>query len=235
MKTTAIILVILLILIPFIPKPVEVIDYTDYGTLTAAEQGVFRDILSAVEAGETVVYCEEEPDRHRLMTHLAMYYGQLYDFGGMYVTVNGNIHLNLTEFEALMENRHRLTEAVQKAAKHIWQGSERFKLFQIARYIVKNYAYSDHFRCGDYAVLFYHIANSLGIEAYICFGYAGDGYHAWNMVVLNGKPYYYDLTFYDSTRSVGYLHSDDQWGRVSALNDIWAGTNTKQAVSAYGH
>lgn len=234
MKTTAIILVILLILIPLIPKPVEVCDYTDYGTLTAAEQGVFRDILTAVERGESIVYCDTAPDIHRLATHLAMHYGDLNSAASLCVTVNGNIYLNLSQFDTLTESQQRLTEAVRAALAHIRNGSDRFKLWQVSRYIAKHYAYSEDFVCADYAVLFYHIASRLGIETYICFGCA-ENYHAWNMVLLDEKPYYYDLTFYDGTRSIGYLHSSDQWGRVSALNDIWAGTNTKQAVSAYGH
>lgn len=222
MRTTAIILVILLILIPLIPKPVEVIDYTDYGTLTAAEQGVFRDILTAVERGETVVYCDTEPDRHRLITHLAMHYGDLNAVWNPYVLVNGNIHLNLTEFATLTENRHRLTETVQQAIKHIRSGSDRFKLWQVSRYIARHYAYSDDFVCADYAVLFYHIASRLGIETYICFGYA-ENHHAWNMVILDGKPYYYDITWYDSIiPDIRYLHSKQPWGRTVSLNDKWA-------------
>ena len=226
MKTTAIILVILLILIPLIPKPVEVCDYTDYGTLTAAEQGVFTDILTAVEARESIVYCDTVPDIHRLATHLAMHYGDLNSAASLCVTVNGDIHLSLSQFDTLTESRQRFTEAVHAALAHIRNGSDRFMLWQVSRYIAKHYAYTDEFVCADYAAMFHHAAIRLGIEAYICFGYAGDGYHAWNMVVLNGQPYYYDLTFYDSTRSVGYLHSGDQWERTSVVNDIWAGTKT---------
>jgi transglutaminase/protease-like cytokinesis protein 3 len=70
-----------------------------------------------------------------------------------------------------------------------------------------------------YSELFYRMAARLGIEVYICLGYAGDGYHAWNMVVLDGEPYFYDVCWFDGGQ-YKYLHSTTAWGREYVLKDL---------------
>ena len=70
-------------------------------------------------------------------------------------------------------------------------------------------------------MIFYKMASRVGIQAYLCYGYTGDVYHAWNAVELEGALYYYDLTWYDSAvHDLRYLHSRDPWGRDCVRNRI---------------
>ena len=114
------------------------------------------------------------------------------------------------------------------------EGSDRFKLFQIAAYLAERIEYDEAFRepldglngsgvCATNAMLFYKAASRLGIKTYICYGYA-NGFHAWNMVELEGASYFYDVTWFDSENyDFQYLHSPAGWDRDYALNDIWEG------------
>lgn len=129
---------------------------------------------------------------------------------------------------------------VEEALRTMREGSDSFKLWQISRYIADRIEYdadqetalgglNGHGECEVYSELFCAMASRLGIEVYLCYGYAGDGYHAWNMVVLDGQQYYYDVTWFDgAVRNYKYLHSTDQWGRTSVLNDQWEGSKLKE-------
>ena len=66
--------------------------------------------------------------------------------------------------------------------------------------------------CDGYAKAFQLLMNRLGIEAGRVSGTAGGGAHAWNFLVLDGEPYYVDVTWDDpvSSEEVG-----TQTGRVS--------------------
>jgi hypothetical protein len=74
--------------------------------------------------------------------------------------------------------------------------------------------------CGAYSMLFYKMATRIGVEAYICYGEADNGFykgfHAWN----KADGYYYDVTWYDTfPRQPKYLHSKTGWGRHYRVND----------------
>ena len=201
-------------------RPINPADYPerlDYGTLTTAEQDAFNDILSAVADGQPVVRCDEHINHYKVLTHLGMYYGTLGGVGRLFVMVNGNIHLNLNAFPEYEQKRTEVNAMVAEALPHIREGSDRFKLWQIARYIATHNDYGQDFRCGEYAILFYKIASRLGIQTYLCFGFSGDDLHVWNMA--NG--YFYDVTWFDNTQGHHYIHSRNQWGRCSAINDMW--------------
>lgn len=220
MKNSVLILSVALVLFVF-PQPVNPAQYPermDYGTLTVAEQEAFNAILSAVAEGQAVVRCEKEVNHDRVRTHLGLYYGTVKGVGKLYTVVNGNIHLNLNAFSAFRHKRAEVQQNVDEALPHIREGSERYQLWQIARYIGQNYSYRSDFVCSDYAILFYKIASRLGIECHLCFGYGEDSLHVWNRAA--GR--YYDITWYDSTGSGVYIGSKTQWGRNSAINDLWA-------------
>ena len=216
MRNTILILSIALLF--FLPQPVSQ-EQTDYGTMTEAERGVFDGILSAVDAGQAVVRCEGIVNHDRVRTHLGLYYGTVKGLGRLYTVVNGDIHLNLNAFPAFEQNRLMVNAKVDKALPHIRQGTDRYKLKKIAKYIADNYCYIDgEFVCADYAILFYKIASRLGIQTYLCFGYSCDELHAWNYA--GGR--FYDVTWYDSTGNREYIGSKNEWGRQSVKNDAYA-------------
>ena len=77
--------------------------------------------------------------------------------------------------------------------------------------------------CGAYSMLFYKMATRMGIKAFICYGEADNGfykgYHAWNMVEIGKRTYFYDVTWYDTfPRMPKYIHSETSWGREYTLN-----------------
>lgn len=41
--------------------------------------------------------------------------------------------------------------------------------------------------------------------------------HVWNVVVINGIEYFYDVTYFDSSFYPAYLHSKNAWGRKYKL------------------
>ena len=224
--------ILLLFAHPFLHSRVDLRDYpiqTDFGTLTAAEQEAFLDILEAVDQEQTVVPYEGIISHERILTHLGMHYGTTKQLSELYRCGDGYLWLDLERFGELEEDRIAMESRVTEALLHIREGSDRYKLRQIARYIAKNYAYEEgEFMCGDYAMLFYKMASRLGFQSYICYGYAG-GFHAWNMVKLDGTPYYYDITWFDGILPNNrYLHSKTSWGRTATLNDKWEGAGQER-------
>lgn len=211
------ILILSLALLLNIPQPVNPAEYPeqiDYGTMTDAEQDAFHGILSAAAEGEAVVRCDWDVNHDRIKTHLGLYFGTVKGVGRLYTVVNGNIHLNLNAFPAFEQKRTEVNEMVDEALPYIREGADRYKLWQISRYIADNYSYTDDFVCADYAILFYKIASRLGIECYLCFG----DYHVWNYA--GGR--FYDVTHFDSTGELKYIGSKNAWGRQYAKNDLWA-------------
>lgn len=53
--------------------------------------------------------------------------------------------------------------------------------------------------CGGYAQAFQYLCGLGGIECHYVKGDIEEGYHAWNIVVIDGVSYYVDVTFCDST------------------------------------
>ena len=138
--------------------------------------------------------------------------------------------VNLELFRQFTAQKSVIDARVDEAVAHLYEGSDRFKLWQICRYLANRIDYTDGVRdtidglngqgmCCTYAMLFYKMATRVGIQTYICYGYAGDSYHAWNMVELNGERFYYDPTWYDNIVSdFRYVHSDTPWGRSLTIN-----------------
>lgn len=52
--------------------------------------------------------------------------------------------------------------------------------------------------CAGYSRAFQYLCSLGGIECHYVTGYVNDGYHGWNIVVINGKNYLVDLTVCDS-------------------------------------
>lgn len=201
---------------------------TDPGTLEKEEYAAF---LSVIGGAEWIPY--EKPP-YRLITHLGMYYGniesELLSVSGDTITVNREVRERLEQERVILDAR------IEEAVRNIREGSDRYKLRQIARYISRRMTYAPNSGnaldglngegvCLDYAMLFYKMATRIGIQTYLCFGYTGEEYHAWNMVELEGKQYFYDITWFDALPLPWYLHDPTNWGRSCVLNDLWEGAN----------
>lgn len=201
-------------------RPIDPADYpqqVDYGTLNDAEREAFDAILAAAARGEPVVRWGKPINHYKLLTHLGMYFGKLDGVGRLFVVVNGDFRLNLEAFGAFERNRAEVDTLAEQGLRHIREGSDRYKLRQIARYLADRFRYCEDFRCGAYGILFYKMAARLGIESYLCFGFAGENLHVWNCA--GGR--YYDVTWLSAGGQ--YLQSPTAWGRTFALNDLWAG------------
>lgn len=215
--------VILCIVLSAIPKTAPTLyATTDKGTLTLAEYSTFNEILNAVENGRDSVPYHVPVDHYRILSHLGLYYGTMDGISGLYCLTDSKIILRLDEFQKFREHKIFMDARVDEALSHIRDGTDRYKLWQISRYIAKRLTYTDgEVMCLDYAMLFYKMATRLGIECYICFGYADGKYHAWNMVEMEGGQYHYDITWYDTwMRYAGFLHAPG-WGRTYQLNNLW--------------
>ena len=221
--------------------PQPMVDPTQYapnpaGVLSPAEQGAFEDILRAAEAGQAVIPADQEADLHKLLTQLGLHFGTMENIWHLVIQSGGEYRLNLPMFRDLERNRIAVEARVEEALTQLREGSDRYKLYQIARFLAERITYTAGVRetvdglrgegvCATYAMLFYKMASRLGIESYLCYGFAGGGYHVWNMVVLDGESYYYDITWYDTTPpAYRYLHSPTSWGREFTINDLWAGS-----------
>ena len=69
--------------------------------------------------------------------------------------------------------------------------------------------------CAGYSRAFQYIMMQLNIPCYFCSGYANGGYHAWNIVCVEGKYYNVDISWDDSlgdisnTLSYSYFNKSD--------------------------
>lgn len=204
----------------------------DYGTLSEKEKVVFLDILDAVENGVSSVQYDGEINKYKILTHLGLYYGSMENICSLFSWSSTEIYLHLDAFQQHEDMKVVIDARVDEAASTLKEGSERFKLWQIANYISERITYTDGVRetidglngegvCATYSMLFYKMASRIGIQTYICYGYTGE-YHAWNTVQLDGVMYYYDVTWYDDIlHNYKYLHNPTSWGREFVLNDLW--------------
>lgn len=64
--------------------------------------------------------------------------------------------------------------------------------------------------CAGYSRAFQYIMLQLDIPCYFCSGYANGGYHAWNMIQIDGQYYNVDLSWDDSlgdmTNTISYTY-----------------------------
>lgn len=75
--------------------------------------------------------------------------------------------------------------------------------YQNNAYLVKHATYSAAITgktvCQGYATYFYRLANKAGIECRVVDGTGNGGGHAWNLVKIDGKYYYVDVTWDDGS------------------------------------
>lgn len=225
---------ILKILALFHRKKINLADYpvrTDYGTLNAYQRNAMDNILSACVDGKDTadipVMTQAEFDE--VAFHVAMHFGDS-RYESIALKRLNTAKVNLGLYAEAKANKAELDAWVDNALSKLYEGTTEYKLEQIAKYIARHgeYGYGsnnpldlvdDGAMCGAYSMLFYKMATRIGVQAYICHGYANNGtqsgFHAWNMA----DGYFYDVTFYDmGLRSSKYIRSNTAWGREYTVN-----------------
>ena len=92
-------------------------------------------------------------------------------------------------------------------------------------YLVKHATYSAAITgktvCQGYAKYFYRLANKAGIECRVVDGTANGGRHAWNLVKIDGKYYYVDVTWDDGNydKYTYFLKESDLFAQDHTLSD----------------
>lgn len=203
----------------------------DYGTLLPDERLVFDDILCAVDSGTQNVSIKNTTiDEKKITTHLGLYYGSMEGVSDLIQWEDESAVLDLDLFHYFEEQKVLIDSRVDEAVSSLIEGSDRFKLWQISNYLASRIEYTYGVRdtidglngrgvCATYSMLFYKMSTRIGIQTFICYGYAGDTFHAWNAVWLDGLLYYYDITWYDSyVHDIRYIHSSTPWGRDYTIN-----------------
>lgn len=207
----------------------------DTGVLTEQQLEVFHGVLDAAEVGTETVSVQPltQREQREITTHLGLYFGSMEGVFDLVSWGTDTATLNLELFRQFTAQKSVIDARVDEAVAHLYEGSDRFKLWQICQYLANRIDYTDGVRdtidglngqgvCCTYAMLFYKMATRIGIQTYICYGFTDDSpdsYHSWNMVVLDGKQYFYDPTWYDNIVSdFRYVHSETPWGRAFTIN-----------------
>lgn len=72
--------------------------------------------------------------------------------------------------------------------------------------------------CDGYAKTFYAMCYYLGLDVEYCRGVTDTGTpHAWNKITVNGKVYYFDVTWHDSINANGFHSSMYVWADNSSF------------------
>lgn len=214
----------------------EYTTYIDYGILNQSQINVFNNIIDAVETNEdtieSTIYFSDRA-RHEILTQLGLYYGSTENIHEAVEWYSDRIVLNLELLKELADKKIIIDARIDEAVSMLLEGSNKYKLWQISRYVTDKINYTKEQRetigalngkgvCINYAMIFYKMATRLGINTYICYGYAG-GYHAWNAVDLDGELIFYDVTWYDSLiYNIRFIHSRTSWDRDFQVNNKWA-------------
>ncbi|MBO4242093.1 MAG: hypothetical protein J5883_02305 [Clostridiales bacterium] len=134
----------------------------------------------------------------------------IYD-GRYEVTLKPTYKTTLAQENELSAELDRVLEDLDLEGK-----SDYEKVYAIYKYICDNVTYDyDHLDdedyklkytayaalinktavCGGYSQLFYRMGLQAGLEVRYCTGDTDRGYHAWNIIILDGKAYYLDSTW----------------------------------------
>lgn len=227
-----------LFLSSFKRKKINLADYPiemDYGMLSSEQAVAMDNILMACEVGgagaEIPVLTQTEFDE--VVTHIGMHFGDEGICKNIALKRQNAAVVNLTLYAQAKAHKAELDAWIDNALSKLNEGTTEYKLEQIAKYIANHAKYKcpsnnpldlldEGGMCGAYSMLFYKMATRIGVQTYICNGEADNGKvkgaHAWNMVEIEGKNYWYDITWYDGNRNPKYIHSETPWGREYKLN-----------------
>lgn len=245
MKTAAtILLVVLAVVLVYLLtsnriNPAACQTFDDYGSLSAEQMGVLKAILLCGENGATVItHCLSLAEFDEVIDHLGLYFGTILKHMNVALWRDGYAEVNPELVRDLERDKATLDAKIDLILSQMYEGTDGFKLWQISNYIAKTVIHHPALEyieplsgldgkgsCATYAMLFYKMATRAGVQAYICYGNADNGkrfaLHAWNMVVLKGKQYFYDVTWYDTpVPGFRYLHSIEAWGRSYTVSPL---------------
>lgn len=206
----------------------------DCGTLSAEQIRVMNNILECSKTGNTTIEqnLKTNEEFREVIDYIGLYFGTNLKHQNVALWRPGYAIVELELLRELEQDKAVLDAKIDRALSMMYEGSDRFKLWQISEYLALVIAPSyslDHIEplsglagkgsCMTYSMLFYKMARRVGIEVYICEGYVHNGIrltaHSWNMVMLDGEQYFYDATWYDCIfiRNLKYIHSQTAWGR----------------------
>lgn len=232
MKTAIVVLLVILTAVSIYSLTMDKIDLTeyetsiDYGSLTAEQIEVMDTILrcSANTIEQKLTYDEF----NEVIDHIGLYFGTNLAHMNVALWRPGYAEVNTELLRSLESDKAVLDTKIDNAVSKMYEGSDRFKLQQISDYIAKTVKYSCSIddieplsglagkgSCMTYSMLFYKMATRVGIQAYICYGDADGKPHAWNMAIIDGEQYFYDVTWYDNVvPDLRYIYSRTAWGRL---------------------
>lgn len=204
----------------------------DTGVLSDKQVEVYHSILAAVDSGSCTVSVPKMMDyeKNEITVQLGLHYGTMERVFSLVSWSEDTAALDLSLFSEFEEQKTVVDAKVDEAIRNLYEGSDRFKLWQICNYLASRISYTDGVRetvdgfngkgmCCTYSMMFYKMATRIGIQTYICYGYTDMGYHSWNAVDLDGRRYFYDPTWYDNVVSdFRYVHSETPWGRSFTIN-----------------
>ena len=206
--------------------------YIDYGLLNQEQIRVMDAILLCGKSDSTVVEHDlSSVEFEQVIDGIGLYFGANLTHQNVALWRPGYGEVNPELLRRLEQDKTILDQKIDQILSGMYEGSDRFKLWQISRFLAKTIKYSYKLNdieplsglagrgsCMTYAMLFYKMAARLGIPVQICYGYADNGkqvaMHAWNAVILDGTQYFYDVTWYDNfVPDWQYIHSKTPWNR----------------------
>jgi uncharacterized protein YgiM (DUF1202 family)/transglutaminase-like putative cysteine protease len=145
-----------------------------------------------------------------------------------------DIRILVDDYEELLDNKRALDAKIESILSTLKEGSEEYKLQQIADWLRDNIDYKEKGleplealktgkgNCNAFAMLFQAMASRLGIQCDICVGYSDTGRHAWNRVTFsNGDIRFYDVCYYNSSGNSKHLNqSQSRWPNYE-INSYW--------------
>lgn len=208
----------------------------DYGALNTKQITAMNNILLSCENGngtaEITTLTQAEFDE--VIVRIGYHFGNTYLFRNIALMRQNKASINLDICSQANSYKEELDARVDAALSTMYEGTTEYKLEQICKWIAANCKYKhgnndvlkmldDGGACGAFSMLFYKMATRLGVETHVCGGNYTDIFgstmgHAWNMVKIDGKIYYYDATHYDNTYMTKYIHSETPWGREYELD-----------------
>lgn len=206
--------------------------FADYGPLSAEQKSVMNTILLCGTSGATVIEQNLSfGEFEEVIDCIGLYFGANLEHQGVALWRKGYAEVRPERIRTLEQKKAVLDTEIDRIMSNMDEGTDEEKLLQISDYIANTITYSysiDYIEplsgfagkgsCMTYSMLFYKMATRIGIQTYICYGDADNGkmvgMHAWNMVVLDGEQYFYDVTWYDKTvPDLKYIYSKTAWGR----------------------
>lgn len=164
---------------------------------------------------------------NNIMNEVGLYFGTALLHQNVALWRPGYIEINLGLLQELKQYKIELDQQINDIVSSFYEGNDFYKLKQISDYIATKLTYSYDLQyieplnalkfnkgsCMSYSILFYKMANVIGISTNMIIDEIEGGRHAWNYININQTKYYYDITWYDSPIlfNYKYIQSTTNW------------------------